>query len=184
MNLHIRLLKSLYSTAAISHFRFLGVGSTILYILALAFLSMIPVVTLFVLNLNQRNTSMDNFQNYGLDPEQMKEFALSMEGILPIVLMVVYLAMYILLAGSLFSGISVLAGLGLPFSKILKKKLTYKHLWVMSCYSITLPVFLLTILFVLNVHLPFSFLLFWIVSSLILLLAIKHIPVKKIESGS
>lgn len=180
MNLHNRFLKSLYSTKSISNFRLFGVGSTIIYVLSLTLVCILPVLLLFILNMiNTKDRPMDNFQNFGLNPEQMQDFASSVNGVLPIILMVVYAAMYILFSGLLFSGISVLSGIGLSVSKIFNKKLSYRHLWVMSCYSITLPVVLLTIIFLMNVHIPHSFILFWVLTFIILAIAIYKSPDKK-----
>jgi hypothetical protein len=181
MKLHKRFIKSLYSISSISHFRLFGVGSTIMYVLLLTFISMIPMVFLFLINLlsHSKGQTLDNFQNYGLNQEQMQQFAESMNGIMPIVLLVVYFILYILFAGILFSGISILSFAGLFFSKFGSKRLTYRHLWVISCYSITLPVVLLTIIFALNVQLPYSFLWFWVISCIILVLSIKNTPAKK-----
>jgi hypothetical protein len=180
MKLHIRFLKSLFSAKAISNFRVFGVGSTIIYVLSITFVCILPVLLLFIFNMfNKEDRPMDNFQNYGLNPEQMQDFASSVNGVFPIILIVVYAAMYILFSGLLFSGVSVLSGIGLSVSKILNKKLSYRHLWVMSCYSITLPVILLTIIFLMNVHIPYSFFLFWVLTFSILTAAIYKSPDKK-----
>jgi Protein of unknown function (DUF1189) len=185
MKLHIRFFKSLFSAKSISNFRLLGVGSTILYVLCLTFLCIFPVLIIFFVNIlnNKSGQQLNNFQNYGLDPEQMQGFASSVDGVLPIILIVVYAAMYIIFSGILFSGVSILSGIGLPVSKTLKKKLTYRHLWVMCCYSITLPVVLLTILFVLNIHVPYSFFFFWILTFIILVVAVHRSPNKNKKSG-
>ncbi|WNB93518.1 DUF1189 family protein [Bacillus sp. NEB1478] len=181
MKLHKRFLKSLYSLNSISHFRLFGVGSTIMYVLLLTFICMIPMAFLFLINLfsNSKGQLLSNFHNYGLNQEQMQQFAESMSGIMPIVLVVIYFTLYILLSGILFSGVSVLSFVGLIFSKLGNKKLTYRHLWVISCYSITLPVVLLTIIFAFNVQIPYSFLWFWMISCIILVLSINNTPVKK-----
>ncbi|OOE09907.1 DUF1189 family protein [Fictibacillus arsenicus] len=180
MKLHIRFLRSLFSTKAISNFRLLGVGSTIIYVLSLTFLCILPVLFIFLFSLfAAEDKPLQNFQNYGLNPGQMQDFASSVNGVLPIIIVVIYLAMYIIFSGILFSGVSVLSGIGLPISKVFNKNLSYRHLWVMSCYSITLPVVLLTIIFLMNVHIPYSFFLFWGLTFIILAIAINKSPVKK-----
>jgi Protein of unknown function (DUF1189) len=180
MRLHNRFLRSLFSAKSISNFRLLGVGSTIIYVLSLTFVCILPVLFLFIFNLfNTNNQPLDNFQNYGLNPEQMQDFAASINGVLPIIFIVIYMAMYILFSGLLFSGVSVLSGIGLSVSKVINKNLTYRHLWVMSCYSITLPMILLTFAFIVNVNIPYSFFLFWVISFIILAAAIYKSPEKK-----
>lgn len=179
MKLHIRFIKSLYSIKSISQFRFLGVGSTILYVLLLTLLCIFPVLIVFILSLMSDQQTLKNFENYGLNPDQMQEFASSLDGIFPIIVAVIYMVMYILFSGILFSGVSLIAGCAILVSKIIGKRLSYRHLWVISCYSITLPAVLLTILFTFNVHIPFSFFWFWLFSFIICVLAIKKIPAKK-----
>lgn len=179
MKLHIRFVKSLYSIKSIAQFRLLGVGSTILYVLSLTLLCIVPVLIIFLLSLLSGNQSLSNFESFGLNPDQMQNFASSLDGIFPIIVAVIYAVMYVLFSGVLFSGASILAVVAILATKIFGRKLTYRHLWVMSCYSITLPSVLLTILFTLNVQIPYSFIWFWLVSFIICTLAITKIPVKK-----
>jgi hypothetical protein len=180
MKLHKRFIKSLYSIKSLSSFRFLGVGSTILYVLFLTFLSMLPIGILFIVRfLGDDHSSIQDFGSYGIDQEQMHQFVSSMDGILPIILFVIYIAMYVLLSGLLFTGITVLSGLGLLIVNGLQKRTSYKHLWVMASYSFTLPVVLLTLLFLFNLKIPYSFTLFWIFTAVLFVAAITQIPAKK-----
>ncbi|MFE1243903.1 DUF1189 family protein [Fictibacillus sp. NPDC058756] len=179
MKLHIRFIKSLYSIKSIASFRFQGVGSTILYVLLLTLLCMLPVFILFLINLISDKQPLNNFENFGLNPDQMQNFASTLDGIFPIIIAVIYLVMYVLFSGILFSGASILAGLSIPITKIFGKRLPYRHLWVLSCYSITLPTVLLTILFMMDLHIPDSFMWFWMLAFFICILAITKTPKKK-----
>ncbi len=179
MRLHNRLIKSLYSVQSIARFRYLGVGSTILYVLMLTLLCMLPVFVLFLYNLVSENDSMRNFESFGLNPDQMQNFASTLDGIFPIIIAVIYIVMYVLFSGILFSGASLLAGVLNLITKILGKRISYRHLWVLSCYSITFPSVVLTILFMINLHIPNSFFWFWIVAFLVSVLAITKTPQKK-----
>ncbi|MGA4719397.1 DUF1189 family protein [Fictibacillus nanhaiensis] len=179
MKLHNRFAKSLWSFKSIANFRFLGVGSTIMYVLLLTLLCMIPVFSLFLAGLLSKNNPLNNFENFGLNPDQMENFASTLDGIFPIIIAVIYVVMYVLFSGILFSGASILAVLAIPVAKLLKRRQSYRHLWVLSCYSITIPSVLLTILFFLNVHIPYSFLWFWVLAFLICVISITKIPRKK-----
>ncbi|WP_416728987.1 DUF1189 family protein [Fictibacillus sp. JL2B1089] len=179
MKLHIRFAKSLWSFKSIASFRFLGVGSTIMYVLLLTLLCMIPVFSLFLAGLLSKNKPLNNFESFGLNPDQMQNFASTLDGILPIIIAVIYVVMYVLFSGILFSGASILAVLAIPVAKLLKKRQSYRHLWVLSCYSITIPSVLLTALFFVNIHIPYSFLWFWILAFLICVISITKIPRKK-----
>jgi Protein of unknown function (DUF1189) len=179
MKLHIRFVKSLWSFKSIANFRFLGVGSTIMYVLLLTLLCMIPVFSLFLVSLMSKNNPLNNFESYGLNPDQMQNFASTLDGVFPIIVAVIYIVMYVLFSGILFSGASILAAFVLPVAKLLKRRQSYRHLWVLSCYSITIPSVLLTVLFFVNVHIPYSFLWFWMLAFLICVLSITKIPRKK-----
>ncbi len=179
MKLHIRFVKSLWSFKSIASFRFLGVGSTIMYVLLLTLLCMIPVFSIFLVGLVSKNQPLNNFESFGLNPDQMQNFASTLDGIFPIIIAVIYVVMYVLFSGILFSGASILAALAIPLAQLLKRKQSYRHLWVLSCYSITIPSVLLTVLFFLNVHIPYSFLWFWMLAFLICALSIAKIPRKK-----
>lgn len=179
MKLHIRFAKSLWSFKSIASFRFLGVGSTIMYVLLLTLLCMIPVFSLFLASLLSENNPLNNFENFGLNPDQMQNFASTLDGIFPIIIAVIYVVMYVLFSGILFSGASVLAAIAIPVAKLLKRKQSYRHLWVLSCYSITIPSVLLTFLFFVNIHISYSFLWFWMLAFLICVISITKIPRKK-----
>ncbi|KZE68387.1 hypothetical protein AWM68_16035 [Fictibacillus phosphorivorans] len=179
MKLHIRFVKSLYSFTSIAQLRLVGVGSTILYVLLLTLLCIAPVLIVFLLTLFSDKQPLSNFDSFGLNPDQMQNFASSLDGIFPIIVAVIYVVMYVLFSGLLFTGSSILAGIAIPAAKFFGKRLSYRHLWVMSCYSITLPSVLLTILFTLNVQIPYSFIWFWLISLVICILAISKTPSKK-----
>ncbi|MFC7370366.1 DUF1189 domain-containing protein [Fictibacillus iocasae] len=103
----------------------------------------------------------------------------SFDSILPILIPVLYVISYILIAGTAFTGISLLALIGLTFKNMLNRKLQYKQLWVMSVYSITLPVAFFTIMSLLKTSVPYSFLIFTGVSLIILYLSINEVPAQK-----
>jgi hypothetical protein len=178
MKFYKRFIKSFYSPKSISSFRFLGVGSTIVYVLILTFLSMLPMVLLFFGDVSGNLNLLDS-QSYGVDQKHMKQFISSTSGVLPILLIVIYIAIYVLLAGILFFGISILSWIGLFLSMGIPKKIHYKQLWVMGSYSITLPVVLFTTFFLADVKTSYSFLFFWVLTTLIFCLAIWKIPSKK-----
>ncbi|WP_151680551.1 DUF1189 family protein [Weizmannia acidilactici] len=58
-----------------------------------------------------------------------------------------FLFVYELLAAcTVLAGISLLACCGYVLRKLMKRKLAYRHLWKMSCYTITVPLVLHTII--------------------------------------
>jgi hypothetical protein len=103
----------------------------------------------------------------------------SFDGMLPILLPVLYVITYILIAGAAFTGVSLLAVIGLVMKNSMRRRLQYKQLWVMSIYSITLPVAFFTVMSLLKTSVPYSFFIFTGVSMIILYLSIKEVPEQK-----
>ncbi|MDA7026930.1 DUF1189 domain-containing protein [Bacillus sp. CLL-7-23] len=94
------------------------------------------------------------------------------------------LSIFILLASTAgkFIAVTCLALIGLFIRYRLKKNLSYKHLWVMSAYSITLATVFFFMMDTLQVAVFKGFLLYWLVNIVMLFLAIKETPHHK-EQG-
>lgn len=103
------------------------------------------------------------------------------DAFLPIFLGLVFIAIYILSSGMKFIEITLLALFGLLLKNLAGKNLQYRHLWRMAAYSVTLPTLFFTIMALLKSNVPYSFMINWFVSSMILLLAIKEIPSPKTD---
>ncbi|MFC0188177.1 DUF1189 domain-containing protein [Fictibacillus aquaticus] len=114
-----------------------------------------------------------------LTKEDLLSALQSFDGMLPILLPVLYVISYILIAGAAFTGVSLLAVIGLGMKNSLRRRLQYKQLWVMSIYSITLPVAFFTVMSLLKTSVPFSFFIFTGVSMIMLYLSIKEVPQQK-----
>ena len=101
---------------------------------------------------------------------------------LPVFIGLLFIAIYIFSSGIKFIEISILALFGLLLKNLAGKNLQYKHLWRIAAYSVTLPTIFFTIMGLLKTTVPYSFMINWFVGSMILLLAIKEVPSKKIKN--
>ncbi|MEH7252578.1 DUF1189 domain-containing protein [Neobacillus niacini] len=79
-----------------------------------------------------------------------------------------------------FIEISILAWIGIALKNLAGRNISYRHLWRMAAYSVTLPTLFFTIMSALNTNVPNSFVINWFVEIIILFLAIKEITKEKI----
>jgi hypothetical protein len=99
--------------------------------------------------------------------------------VMPIFIVVFLLLMYLIASGSKFIEISILAFIGLLFKNVLLRNVNYRHLWILSVYSVTMTTVFFTVMDALHTNVPFDFYINWMVNMIILFLAIKEIPPKK-----
>ncbi|MFP7297618.1 DUF1189 domain-containing protein [Neobacillus niacini] len=78
-----------------------------------------------------------------------------------------------------FIEVSILALFGLALKNLAQRNISYRHLWRMAAYSVTLPTVFFTIMTAINTPVPNSFMINWFVEIIILFLAIKEIPKEK-----
>ncbi|MFD1736566.1 DUF1189 domain-containing protein [Bacillus salitolerans] len=123
----------------------------------------------------------DMLESMTINKLTILSFVQSFLAIQPIIIALIILASYILAAGVKFIEISLLALIGLTLVRIVQKQLPYRRLWAMSAYSITLPLTFLTIMELLKITVISSYGVYWLVSIVMLFLALKEIPAKKIK---
>lgn len=78
-----------------------------------------------------------------------------------------------------FIEVSILAWFGLLLKNLAGRSISYRHLWRMAAYSVTLPTVFFTIMSAINTAVPNSFIINWFVEIIILFLAIKEIQTEK-----
>lgn len=108
--------------------------------------------------------------------DQLSERIADLQGFLPILLVIATVLMYAGLAGLAFLGITLLGFIGLLLRGS-RKSLEYRHLWLMTAHSLTLPVVLLYWVDTLFAKVPFS--AFAAATLAILFLAIRSIPLPR-----
>ncbi|ACJ33253.1 DUF1189 domain-containing protein [Anoxybacillus flavithermus] len=110
------------------------------------------------------------------------EFTRTLQSLLPIVISLSFVVLYFFTCTSKFLYVTVLAFIGLIFRGTLNKRGTYRHMWSISAYSITLATVFFTIMEALHIVVPYAVALDWFVSITILFVSIKELPSVK-EAG-
>lgn len=120
---------------------------------------------------------VDRFTN-----KDVYEFTRTLQSLLPIVISLSFFVLYFFTCTSKFLYVTVLAFIGLIFRGTLNKRGTYRHMWSISAYSITLSTIFFTIMESLQIVVPYAVALDWFVSVTILFASIKELPSIK-EAG-
>ncbi|MCX8001483.1 DUF1189 domain-containing protein [Anoxybacillus mongoliensis] len=124
-----------------------------------------------------RVMQIDRFTN-----KDVYEFTHTLQSLLPIVISLSFFVLYFFTCTSKFLYVTVLAFIGLIFRGTLNKRGSYRHMWSLSAYSITLATIFFTIMDALQIVVPYAVALDWFVSVTILFVSIKELPSVK-EAG-
>ncbi|KMM37810.1 DUF1189 domain-containing protein [Guptibacillus hwajinpoensis] len=120
-----------------------------------------------------------NFSTMTLTKQDVSELSQNLDSLLPIFIPLLIFVVYLFQTGLKFIGITVLATIGLLLRSISKRKVSYKQLWVLSVYAVTIPTVFFAIMATLKTSVPLGFLLYWFIAIMLLYLTIKEIPLPK-----
>lgn len=174
MNIFKQLLKSLYSPKDIAKFRFQGIGKTIFYVFLLTLLSILPTTYHLVTDINMGNEVTKETLKEEVPPFSFENGQLSLDSSTPVII-----GSYVFSSGIKFIEVSILALIGLFIKNLLHRNAPYRQNWRMAAYSVTLPTLFSTLMALLEISVPYAFLINLFVSIIVLTLAIKEIPMKK-----
>ncbi len=114
--------------------------------------------------------------NINVTKQQIEGMTETVVGLLPLIISIVVLILYLVSTALKFIGIFALTLFGLIMKKSSEAVLSYKQIWILSAYAVTLPTTFFAIIDVLRIHIPFAFTLYWIVAVIMLFLIFKEIP--------
>lgn len=120
-----------------------------------------------------------NFSSMTFTKQDVSELTQNLDNLLPIFIPLLIFVVYLFQTGLKFIGITVLATIGLLLKSLAHRKVSYKQLWILSVYSVTIPTLFFTIMALVRTTVPFGFLLYWFVAITLLYLTIKEIPLPK-----
>lgn len=103
----------------------------------------------------------------------------TVDGVKGIIIPVISALIFLFSSAINFIEVSILALFGLALKNLAGRDISYRRLWRMAAYSVTLPTVFFTIMSAINTPVPNSFLINWFVEIIILYLAIKEIPKEK-----
>jgi hypothetical protein len=129
-------------------------------------------------------TSVDEvrYESFGavtLTKEDVSMFADQLSEIAPIAIPIMIIIAYLFFTALKFIGVTVLALIGLIVRNIAKRNLSYRQLWMLSAYAVTIPTIFFAIIDLLEIIVPFSLALYWFVAILVLYLVVKKVPASK-----
>ncbi|MDX8364217.1 DUF1189 domain-containing protein [Cytobacillus sp. IB215665] len=133
----------------------------------------------YVSNANEQSFYYSSFGDITFSSDDMQNVISTLDSLLIIIIPVFILIMYIFSSGMKFLGITLLAFIGMIINSVLTRKITYRHSWILSAYSVTIPTLFFTLMGTFNVIIPAQFTLNVIISVIILSLVIQQIPIPK-----
>lgn len=119
------------------------------------------------------------FANEAFSKEDVLSLIETAQSSLPVILGLLFIIVYVFSSGMKFIEITILAVFGLLLKNLAGRNLQYRHLWRMAAYSTTLPTLFFTLMALLKTTVPYGFSINWFVASMMLLLAIKELPMQK-----
>jgi hypothetical protein len=114
-----------------------------------------------------------------LSKEDFIDIVDTFDGMKGVIIPVISILMFLFSSAVNFIEVSILAWFGLLLKGLTGKNISYRHLWRMAAYSVTLPTVFFTIMGALNTTVPNSFIINWFVEIIVLYLALKEIPNEK-----
>ncbi|WP_347549591.1 DUF1189 domain-containing protein [Pseudalkalibacillus hwajinpoensis] len=134
-----------------------------------------------IINENGARQEFDysNFSTMTFTKHDVMELSKNLDSLLPIFIPLLIFVVYLLQTGLKFIGITVLATIGLLLRSMTKRKVSYKQLWVLSVYAVTIPTIFFAIMALIRTTVPFGFLVYWFVAITLLYLTLKEIPLPK-----
>ncbi|MFG6121083.1 MULTISPECIES: DUF1189 family protein [Thalassobacillus] len=154
------LIKSCYQFKLISAFRFQPIGKAIGYLFFLSLIVLLPVLISMLL------TTLFGDESGSL-----------MKGISGGVFTIIFLPfIYLLISFLLFCTASILAGIGLLYKTVVKKRTDFKQLWNMSTLAITSPTLLLVVIESFLWSTSHIVWLYFLASIVLLLVSMRYLP--------
>jgi Protein of unknown function (DUF1189) len=133
----------------------------------------------FVVNGQAETSSYSVMEGMSLSKEEIMTLLDSVDSILIIIIPTIILFIYIFTAASLFLKITIFAIFGLLIKNSLGRLLSYRQLWIITAYSVTLPTLFFTIMAAFQTIVPFGTLINWFVTSIMMYLSIKEVSETK-----
>ncbi|KIL46005.1 DUF1189 domain-containing protein [Jeotgalibacillus campisalis] len=121
------------------------------------------------------------FTGIKLSTDGLTQLLSSLEGAKGILYFFIFFVMYVISTGFLFIKVLVFSMIGLLFAKILERKLSYRHSFRIAAYSVALPTLFFTVFSLIGSTIPAANLVNWLVTSIMIYLSVKEIPIKKLN---
>ncbi|UAT29568.1 DUF1189 domain-containing protein [Bacillus badius] len=128
----------------------------------------------------QVQTISYNFPGIGtIHKEDIIDYIQSIQAYSAIIFPVLFIIYYLFTAALYFIKVSIFAAIGMLFKQLTGRKLFYRQSWRLAAYAMTPAIVLFSLLHIAGIILPFSLLIDWLLTGLMLFLAVRSIPLPK-----
>ncbi|WP_209125386.1 DUF1189 domain-containing protein [Alkalihalobacillus sp. BA299] len=114
--------------------------------------------------------------NLNLTKEEISGLVNGVADVLPVILSIILLLLYLFFTALKFIGVTVLALIGLMLKNKAGQNLKYRHLWILSAYTVTLATALFALTEAFGIYIPFSFLFYWVIAIFMLYRVLHYVP--------
>ncbi|RJS59702.1 DUF1189 domain-containing protein [Bacillus sp. PK3_68] len=114
-----------------------------------------------------------------IDKEEVIQYAHSLQAYSAIFLPVLFILYYLFTSCLSFIKASIFAAFGMLFKQLTGRKLFYRQSWRLAAYAMTPAIIVFTLLRLAGIILSFSFLIDWLITAIMLFLAVSSIPLPK-----
>ncbi|MGM7635576.1 DUF1189 domain-containing protein [Bacillus sp. Hm123] len=108
--------------------------------------------------------------------EQIVSYMDTLQSYLVIFLPILFIIYYLFVSAVGFMKVSIFAALGSWMNKGLKRKIEYRHSFRIASYAITPSIVIMMMMDFAHIQFPYSFLLDWLLTIVVIYLAIRTIP--------
>ncbi|MEW9500435.1 DUF1189 domain-containing protein [Jeotgalibacillus marinus] len=119
------------------------------------------------------------FSSATFNSDDISSLLASLNGAKVIIFTLIFFVMYVFSSALMFLKVAIFAAIGLLFANLLEKKLTYRHSFRIAAYSVVLSTVFFMIVGIIGSTIPAANFVNWLVTSIMLHLAIKEIPSRK-----
>ncbi|WP_147802909.1 DUF1189 domain-containing protein [Alkalicoccus halolimnae] len=121
------------------------------------------------------------YQDAGLDvtKDEIDSFYTTLDDLSALIVIIVLAGFYLFNTALKFIGIFVLSVIGILLKRKTADHLRYRHLWVLSAFTVTMPTILFSYLEGFGLIIPFSFILYWIIAIVMMNLVLRNVPKPK-----
>lgn len=131
---------------------------------------------------NAQNFPYSALEGMKLQNKDIDKFLSSINGVLWIVLPIVFIIMYLFTSAIGFIKISIFAGIGILFARTFDRNLQYRNSWRITAHCITLPTVFFALMDALKTVVPGGLLINWIICLIFLYLTVREIPKPKVKA--
>lgn len=123
----------------------------------------------------------DQAGNISLTKDDIHQFIESLTQLIPIIIPVYLIIVYLFSTGLKFIGITVLSFIGYLFKNLAPISLSYRHIWILAAYVVTLPTVVSTVMDMISISsFPFaSIIVYWGIAIVMLIAVFKKLPTPK-----